>query len=216
MLHIIKLFLFVSLLLQKLELSEGDIPGLEPRPRENDGQCSSHYNCVSSGRVDEGVFEQMFNPYPENVTMFNWNDLRTKEIPDTFATLFTNLEYLKLVNLGDLTRVPSGLSNLSCLLELDVSECKQLTCLPEDLVDCTRLRNLMFSFTNISDLPEAIGSCKTLTNICGSHSLITRLPDSFTLLANLEVLQLSGCPLGRLPAGFRRLRKLRKLELAGK
>ncbi|KAG2325158.1 hypothetical protein Bca52824_007886 [Brassica carinata] len=137
-----------------------------------------------------------------------------KEIPNLWKA--TNLETLTLTYCTSLVEVPSSISNLHKLVQLDASWCSKLQFLPTninlasltkvDMKHCSRLRSfpdissnietLHVGNTEIEDVPPAVvgrwSRCSWL-EIDLSNSDIKRIPDSVISLPCLQTLIVENC-----------------------
>ena len=143
-LHIIRLFAFVSKFSENLDLSKEEEIALVTDIDPQSGQCVSHHNCMVEGdRLKEVLvqptFKELFKPYGQHITILNLSGCDVTQLPDVMCSLLPSLEHLELSHL-DITRLPPGLSGLMMLREVDVSHCEQLRCLPEEIGYCTQLR----------------------------------------------------------------------------
>ncbi|XP_059644442.1 TMV resistance protein N-like [Cornus florida] len=88
----------------------------------------------------------------------------------------------------------SSIEHLTSLTLLDLSECKNLSSLPENICGLSCLKTLKLSgCSKLEELPERLGNLKCLVELHANKTGIKRLPSSITLLKELKVLSLSGC-----------------------
>ncbi|XP_059638926.1 TMV resistance protein N-like [Cornus florida] len=88
----------------------------------------------------------------------------------------------------------SSIEHLTSLTSMDLSECKNLSSLPETICGLSCLKTLELSgCSKLKELPEGLGNLKCLVELRANKTGIKRLPSSITLLKELKVLSLSGC-----------------------
>ncbi|KAF3951327.1 hypothetical protein CMV_023008 [Castanea mollissima] len=82
----------------------------------------------------------------------------------------------------------------TCLIELDLSDCKNLSSLPIAICSLMSLKTLnLFGCSKLDELPENLGKIEGLEVLNLSGTAITGLPSSVVHLKNLKVLFLYGC-----------------------
>lgn len=121
-----------------------------------------------------------------------------------------NLSGLQVRNLGDI------LGHLASLHTLHLCDQRELTDLPESIVQLSRLTYLSLEHsTTLARLPEDFGELVSLQHLDLAGTMVSQLPDSFTQLSRLTHLSMWSAPIAHLPAGMEGLAQLRILNLAG-
>ncbi len=159
------------------------------------------------------------------------------EVPESITEL-KNLEHLELR--GNFTGLPDNMGELTQLTSLDIDSfcdgkkfklsesitlCKNLLTLtfgggdlqslPLNIGKLTKLEELEFESTLVSQIPDSIGNCKNLKIIqAGENEKLTSFPSSFGQLKNLEELHLSCCNFKQFPVEICSLKNLRRLDLS--
>ena len=91
--------------------------------------------------------------------------------------------------------LPSSVKHLIGLIELDLSNCKNLSSLVDAICCMTSLKSLNLSgCPKLDQLPENLGNLQCLEKLHVNGTAIRGLPSSFLLLNNLLVLSLRKCP----------------------
>lgn len=121
-----------------------------------------------------------------------------------------NLSGLQVRNLGDV------LGHLASLHTLHLCDQRDLTDLPESIVQLSRLTYLSLEHSIILErLPEDFGELACLQHLDLAGTMVAQLPGSFTQLSRLTHLSLWSAPIAHLPPGMEGLDQLRILNLAG-
>ncbi|KAG8479401.1 hypothetical protein CXB51_029709 [Gossypium anomalum] len=162
---------------------------------------------------------------------------------EIFPEILETMEWLRVLDLSGtaLKKLPSSIDNLICLIDLRLSNCKNLVCLPNNfyklktltffnLQNCSRLeifpeiletmewlRELDLSGTALKELPSSIdnliGLVKLSLNNCKN---LVCLPDSFYKLKSLGFISLQNCSrLETFPEILETMERLRVLDLSG-
>ena len=96
--------------------------------------------------------------------------------------------------------------------ELDLSR-KELTDLPKEIAQLTKLTQLNLSNNQITSIPDSIAQLIHLTTLQLSSNQITSIPDSIAQLTNLTQLQLSFNQIISIPDSIAQLTNLKRLSL---
>jgi hypothetical protein len=120
----------------------------------------------------------------------------------------TNLEKLSLLHNETLTQFPDVITELSSLVELDISFCS-ITTLPEKIKNLKKLKNIDTSSCRITSLPNEIGELPALESLYLNSNELSALPESMGNLNNLRSLNISYNNLTQLPESFSNLDSLR-------
>jgi Leucine-rich repeat (LRR) protein len=102
---------------------------------------------------------------------------------------FRNLTILELID-GDINEIPQDINNLYNLLELRISNCPNISKLPDSLTRLINLMKLEISDTNISKLPEDIGNLSNLRELIlkkNPNLDIDKLPESLSTNNNIII-----------------------------
>uniref|UniRef100_A0A2N9F1P7 Disease resistance R13L4/SHOC-2-like LRR domain-containing protein n=1 Tax=Fagus sylvatica TaxID=28930 RepID=A0A2N9F1P7_FAGSY len=102
------------------------------------------------------------------------------------------------------------------LTSFDISDCPNLTSLPEGIGNLTSLQGLEISnCPNLTSLPEGIGNLTSLQSLdIPNCPNLTSLPEGIGNLTSLQRLEISNCPnLTSLPEGIGNLTSLQRLRL---
>jgi len=102
---------------------------------------------------------------------------------------FRNLTILELID-GDINEIPQDINNLYNLLELRISNCPNISKLPDSLTRLINLMKLEISDTNISKLPEDIGNLSNLRELIlkkNPNLDIDKLPESLSINNNIII-----------------------------
>ncbi|KAH8942659.1 hypothetical protein BDL97_13G004500 [Sphagnum fallax] len=113
--------------------------------------------------------------------------------------------------------LPMEFGKLQSLVELDLSHCSQLGCLPDSIVNLSQLKTFRLQgCAKFEELPMEFGKLQSLVELDLSHcSQLGCLPDSIVNLSQLKTFQLEGCEkLENLPMEFGKLESLVKLDLS--
>lgn len=115
--------------------------------------------------------------------------------------------------------LPKSIKRLRGLTLLDLTNCKNLTALPDVISSLTILKKIILSgCSTLDEIPDKIGEVECLEELDISGTAIRQLPRSIVYLKNLKVLSCSMC-LGQLglhllsPSSFPGFRTLMELDL---
>lgn len=154
-------------------------------------------------------------------------NLNTVEFPNIEATVekaakfaewsFENSEKIeKIPNLNldnnQLTSLPKEIGNLSRLRNLDLRG-NQLTSLPKEMGNLTELECLYLNGNQLTSLPKEIGNFLHLKKLYIADNRLTDLPKEIGKLSKLKYLGLSGNQLTNLPKEIRNHSELKYLHL---
>ena len=143
-------------------------------------------------------------------------DIAITELPSSVEHL-TGLGFLDLSDCKNLVCLPNTFCSLKSLRDLDLSGCSKLDELPENFGILERLFQLDLSGTAIKELPSSIGHLTSLTylTIRECKDLLC-LPSTICNLKSLEDLDLYGCSkLDELPENLGIMEHLFALDLSG-
>ncbi|XP_050257545.1 TMV resistance protein N-like [Quercus robur] len=117
---------------------------------------------------------------------------RLKKFPEVVGNMPCLSElYLNETAIKDL---PLSVKHLTGLIKLDLTDCKNLSSLPNACYSSMSLKILTLSgCSKLEELPENLGNLKDLEELDLSGSAIKVLPTSIKLLKNLKELSLHGC-----------------------
>uniref|UniRef100_A0A2N9HSA1 Disease resistance R13L4/SHOC-2-like LRR domain-containing protein n=1 Tax=Fagus sylvatica TaxID=28930 RepID=A0A2N9HSA1_FAGSY len=153
------------------------------------------------------------------VSDFAWNIQDVESLPEELLKNLASLQRLHISDCPNLTSLPEGIGNLTSLQSLDISDCPNLTSLPEGIGNLTslqRLRSLDISnCPNLTSLPEGIGNLTSLLRLrIYECPNLTSLPEGIGNLTSLQSLDISDCPnLTSLPEGIGNLTSLQFLKI---
>lgn len=142
-----------------------------------------------------------------------WDDLGFEFIGDiTGVEYFVNLESLQLP-FNNVTFLPPNFSNLTKLKYLDLSG-NLLTELPSDFGNLSNLVNLWISENQITSLPASFSSLSNLERFEAEVNQITSLPTDFGNLSKLKVVLMYYNELTELPENIGNLTSLELLDVS--
>ena len=174
---------------------------------------------------------------PELITTLNLSGNRLTKMP-IVIDLFFNLQILD-VSQNALSDLPEGLNKLttlstfigsnnrfsidsfpkdfgtamsSCLKVLSLGG-NELTCVPPQVLDMSKLRSLYLGSNRIKELTKDIHRLENLRVLYLGGNQLTSIPAEVGLLQNLQALSLCENSLRSLPASIARLRNLKSLGL---
>jgi hypothetical protein len=91
---------------------------------------------------------------------------------------------------------------------------KNLTAIPDEVLDFVWLEKLDLSYNQLSEIPDSITRLQNLLELDLSYNQLSELPDSITRLQSLSELDLSYNQLIGLPDSITRLQSLSELDLS--
>ncbi|KAG7350314.1 leucine rich repeat LRR-containing protein [Nitzschia inconspicua] len=113
---------------------------------------------------------------------------RLQHLPRNLGS-FTSLEKLHLSRLP-IDALPDSLSSLGTSLEsITITDCENLTDLPNGFGQLHNLQHLEIKSTPIHQLPESFGDLKRLRHLDMDFQHLTQLPEGFKNLTNLQTLK---------------------------
>jgi hypothetical protein len=113
----------------------------------------------------------------------------------------------------ELTTLPAEIGNLTKLMQLDISENK-ITTLPAEIGNLTKLERLNLDDNQLTTLPPEIGNLTQLERLEVSHNQLTTLPAEIGNLTKLEILYFHQNELTTLPPEIGNLTKLIWLSIS--
>jgi len=127
-------------------------------------------------------------------------------------SVLTNLEVLDLNsnNLGP--TIPTGIYNLTKLVDLSLNN-NNITTIPAEIGNLTNLRALALNNNNITTIPAEMGNLTNLRALLLSDNKVSYLPPEIGNLTNLQALVLSNNKVSYLPPEIGNLTNLQSLML---
>ncbi|GKC06686.1 TMV resistance protein N [Tanacetum coccineum] len=165
-----------------------------------------------------------FSSLPESIeqlhelkTMLFSNCYNMHSIPN----LPPNLKFIRASYCKNLVNLPSNISDLNFLRELDLSECYLLGSAAHDCFrKLTQIRSLCIlkmRNCNVSEVSSEIGSMVSLTNLDLSGNTFSSLPDTISNLLELHELNINHCTklelLPLLPSNLRKIQAFKCCSL---
>ena len=125
-------------------------------------------------------------------------------------------KHLHELNLSfkQLTTLPESIVNLTDLQKLNLRN-NQLTTLPKSFGNLTNLQELNLWKNQLTALPESIGTLTNLQELYLSNNQLTTLPESIGTLTNLHTLYLNNNQLTTLPGSLRAFFESNNLTVYG-
>jgi len=114
---------------------------------------------------------------------------------------------LWLRNNKDLIELDPRIGELKNLKVLNVSG-TNLTELPEEIGNCSKLEEILANASKFKKLPESIGKLKNLNNINFSYNDIDALPTSIVKCTSLERVSFGSNNISVIPEGFGKLKNI--------
>ncbi|KAK3435848.1 hypothetical protein EUGRSUZ_C00276 [Eucalyptus grandis] len=145
--------------------------------------------------------------------------LKLKSNPN--LSTFENLRSLILKGCANLKEIDHSIQYAERLLLLNLSGCRSLKMLPEQLGKLEHLEELVVDKTRIKEIPSCIGSLKNLKRLSAQwdweskHLSLKKIPSSIGKLGELVELNLSGTRIKELPESIGKLNKLKILKIQG-
>lgn len=113
-----------------------------------------------------------------------------------FPTISDYMEHLWSLSLSGtaISNLPSSIENFYGLVELDLTNCKNLVSLPDSICNLKCLDSLILSSCeNLQHLPENIGNLESLSTLYVDETSIKQVPSSIVCLKNIFELSFNGC-----------------------
>ncbi|KAL3744340.1 hypothetical protein ACJRO7_013582 [Eucalyptus globulus] len=143
--------------------------------------------------------------------------LKLKSNPN--LSTFESLELLILEGCANLKEIDPSIQYAKRLLILNLSYCRSLEMLPEQLGELENLEELVVDETRIKEIPSCIGSLKKLKRLSAQwdwrskHLSLKKIPSSIGKLGELVELNLSNTRIKELPESIGKLNKLKILNI---
>ncbi len=139
----------------------------------------------------------------------------TNDTPPQVSENLFGLEKLKILRLAGLSMISPSIVRLINLTELYISNASRgITVLPDSIGALTKLKTLhLINNAGMTSLPNTIINCVQLKELVIYHCPITALPENIGDSRNLQILYVRDTNLSDLPNSFVNLRKLKRLEL---
>lgn len=134
-------------------------------------------------------------------------------LPNEIGKL-TELRYINLYNNRSFNRFPDAIGFLTKLEELGFAGTK-VSQLPKTIGNCKNLIKITANACRINELPEELGNCEKLKDINLGYNQISVIPSTLGKLKNLKNLGLGGNNLSNLPKELENLDKLESLMIDG-
>ncbi|XP_010038906.2 disease resistance protein RPV1-like [Eucalyptus grandis] len=138
---------------------------------------------------------------------------RLKTTPNLSA--FKNLEMLILKECVYLEEIDPSIRDVKRLVSLNLSYCRSLKKLPEQLGELENLEELVVNKTPIKGIPSSIGKLRELVELDLSYTRIKELPEFIGQLNKLKILKISYSDIKRLPSSIGKLQSLQELNAYG-
>ena len=153
------------------------------------------------------------------INFININDdnfIKINKCIDIIARSLQNLTEISLTNCNNLTKLPEAIGNLTQLTMLSLYYCVSLIKLPKEIGKLTNLTNLILNNCSMLEtLPKEIGKLTNLTNlILNNCSMLKTLPEEIGGLDKLTKLDLTKCSmLKTLPKEIGEITQIKTLVL---
>ncbi|KAK3435892.1 hypothetical protein EUGRSUZ_C00330 [Eucalyptus grandis] len=154
----------------------------------------------------------------ERLKVLNLSNCCLRSIPNLSA--FKNLEMLILKYCIELEEIDHSIRDVKCLVSLNLTGCRSLKKLPEQLGELEKLEEFVVCHTPIEEFPACIGSLKKLKRLSttgwGDRAGLSmvRIPSSIGKLGELLELNLSYTSIKELPESIGELNKLKILKIS--
>ncbi|KAL1802232.1 hypothetical protein ACET3Z_030879 [Daucus carota] len=139
--------------------------------------------------------------------------LAVSQLPNSIGNL-SKLVELNLSNNKELTTLPDTICNLRSLEILCIDSCSSLTALPAELGNMESLKELYAQGLAVPQLPNSIGNLSKLVELkLSNNKELTTLPDTICNLRSLKILYINSCSsLTALPADLGMIDSLKELH----
>ncbi|KAK3431529.1 hypothetical protein EUGRSUZ_E03330 [Eucalyptus grandis] len=125
-----------------------------------------------------------------------------------------NLAILILERCSQLVKIDRSISDLKCLVSLNLKFCTELSMLPIEVGRLTALQELLINGTSVQEIPISIGHLKQLETLSASSCFtLSLLPRTICHLTNISLLSLDGTRIATLPDSVGELVRLKHLSL---
>ena len=138
---------------------------------------------------------------------------------ECFEEIIEDMEHLERLYLCDvvITKLPSSIEHLKCLIRLELNNCENLETLPNSIGNLTRLQDLLVhNCPRLQKLPNSLRSlqcCLKRLCLCGCNLMEGEIPSDLWCLSSLKYLIVSGNHIRRIPTGIIQLSKLEGLYM---
>uniref|UniRef100_M4EMY8 Disease resistance protein n=1 Tax=Brassica campestris TaxID=3711 RepID=M4EMY8_BRACM len=190
--------------------------------------CFYLTNCTKLKKIPSGIALKSLETVGMNgcsslmhFPEFSWNARRLylsstkiEELPSSMISRLSCLVELDMSDCQSIRTLPSSVKHLVSLKSLSLNGCKHLENLPDSLQNLTSLENLEVSgCLNINEFPRLAKNIEVLRI---SETSINEVPARICDLSQLRSLDISGNEkLKSLPVSISELRSLEKLKLSG-
>ncbi|CAN4078530.1 unnamed protein product [Withania somnifera] len=121
-----------------------------------------------------------------------WDCTKLESFPQIIG-LMPKLSELHLEGTA-IKELPESIINLSGLLSINLSNCKDLESITYSICGLRCLQTLnLSSCSKLETLPETLGQLETLEELLVDGTAITKLPSTVSEMENLKILSFSGC-----------------------
>ncbi|KAF3637562.1 putative pectinesterase/pectinesterase inhibitor 46-like [Capsicum annuum] len=121
-----------------------------------------------------------------------WDCTKLESFPQIIC-LIPKLSELHLEGTG-IKELPESIINLSGLVSINLSSCKDLESITYSICGLRCLRTLNLSgCSKLETLPETLGQLETLEELLVDGTAIIKLPSTVSEMENLKILSFSGC-----------------------
>ncbi|KAI6705098.1 hypothetical protein NL676_008060, partial [Syzygium grande] len=125
-----------------------------------------------------------------------------------------NLAILILERCSQLVKIDHSISDLQCLVSLNLKFCTELSMLPIEVGHLIALKELLMDGTSVQEIPISIGHLKHLETLNASSCFsLSQLPRMICHLTNISLLSLDGTRITALPDSVGELVRLKHLSL---
>ncbi|XP_010057440.2 disease resistance protein RPV1-like [Eucalyptus grandis] len=125
-----------------------------------------------------------------------------------------NLAILILERCSQLVKIDHSISDLKCLVSLNLKFCVELSRLPVEVGHLTALKELLIDGTSVQEIPISIGHLKQLETLTASNCFsLSQLPRTVCHMTNIILLSLDGSRIAALPDSIGELVRLKHLSL---
>ncbi|CAA2983008.1 TMV resistance N-like [Olea europaea subsp. europaea] len=143
-------------------------------------------HCIKLKTLPSGIHLEMLK------TLVLWDCVKLEKFPEVTG----EMECLSELHLEGtaIKELPLSISNITGLVLINLSKCKNLKSLPNSICDLKCLQTLNLSdCLKLEKLPENLGEVKSLAELLVDGTAITQPPPSIACLTNLNILSFSRC-----------------------